>query len=159
MGVFKNKRWNRTESRQRGVAVMEFTIVLPLMLFLIVAVSELGRAIMHYDILTQTVRDSARYVANNALRGQTQVVDIDAQLATEAGNLVAHGNILGTGPLLLPGIDPGSVTVTDEGGGDFSVTATYNYQPIFAPFLPDLLQIGATGGAYTMQAQVVMTAL
>lgn len=145
--------------RQRGVAIIEFTIVLPLMLFLILTVAELGRAFMHYTTLTRAVRDSARYVASHALKGQSQVVEIDASLIQDAQNLVDHGNIAGTGATLLPGGSPGTVSVTDQGDGIISVIATYPYTPMLGNLLPDMVRGGGLTTLFTMQAQVTMKAI
>jgi hypothetical protein len=139
--------------------VVEFTIVLPLMLFLFLAVSELGRAFLHYNALTRAVRDSARYVAAWALRGQSGTVNIDATLSSEARNLLVYGRTGGGGPPILPGLAPGNVTVSDAGNGNISVSVQYQYQPMLAPDIPSLVGNGSVGGTFTMNAQVVMKAL
>lgn len=155
----KDIRANAHGRKQRGVAVVEFTIALPLMLFLFLAVSELGRAFLHYNALTRAVRDSARYVAAWALRGQSGTVNIDATLLSEARNLVVYGTTGGGGTPLLPGLAPGNVTVTDAGSGNISVWVQYQYQPMLAPDIPALVGSNRVGGAFTMQTQVVMKAL
>ena len=158
MRLLANKR-KRGSTRQTGVAIVEFTIVLPIMLFLILAVAEFGRAFMYYNTLTRAVRDSARYVSSKALKGQSQVVDIDAALIQNATNLVAHGNVAGTGVTLLKNTSPGTVTVVDEGDGIISVTASYPYTPMLGNVLPDMLGNGGIATAFTMRAQATMKAL
>ena len=158
MRVLANKQ-KHGSSRQTGVAIVEFTIVLPVMLFLILAVAEFGRAFMYYNTLTRAVRDSARYVSSKALKGQSQVVDIDAALIQDAGNLVAHGNVAGTGTTLLKNTAPGTVTVVDEGDGIVSVTASYPYTPMLGNVLPDVMGNGGISTVFTMRAQVTMKAL
>ena len=152
-------RQRRGNARQTGVAIVEFTIVLPLMLFLILVVAEFGRAFMYYNTLTRAVRDSARYVSSKALKGQSQVVDIDAALIQNAANLVAHGNVAGTGATLLKNTSPGTVTVVDEGDGVISVTASYPYTPMLGNVLPDVMSNGGISTTFTMRAQVTMKAL
>lgn len=144
---------------QRGVAAVEFCIVVPLCLFLFLAVSEFGRAILQYNTLTRAVRDGVRYVADNATAGQSQIVTLTGPVIAEASNLVAYGNTGATGPTLLPGLAPGNVTVANEGGGVISLTATYDYQPMLGAILPDLLGTGGQNTAFTMRAQVTMRAL
>ncbi len=144
---------------QRGVAAVEFCIVVPLCLFLFLAVSEFGRAILQYNTLTKAVRDGVRYVADNAMVGQSQIVDLTGPVIAEASNLVAYGNVGATGPTLLPGLAPGNVTITNEGSGVISLTATYGYQPMLGAVLPDLLGTGGQNTAFTMRAQVTMRAL
>jgi Flp pilus assembly protein TadG len=139
--------------------VVEFTIALPLMLVLFMAVSELGRAFLHYNALTRAVRDSARHVADKALLGQSGTVNIDATLNNEARNLLVYGKTGGGGQPILPGLAPGNVTVANAGNGNISVTVQYQYQPMLAPDIPALIGGGTTGGTYAMRAQVVMKAL
>lgn len=145
--------------RQRGVSSVEFAIVVPVCLFLFLAVSELGRVLWHYNTLTRAVRDAARFASNNALVGQSQVVRIDGQLITDVGNVAAFGTPVGITASVLPGLVPGNFTVTDEGGGIISVTGTYAYQPLLGAVLPRLVQGGTISTAFTMRAQVTMRAI
>lgn len=159
MNVPVIKNFDTAPPAQRGIAAAEFTIVLPLVLFLILGVSEFGRGFMQYNTLTRAVRDAARYAAGQALFGQSQVVVITPELETETANLAAYGNSGGSGAPLLPDLTAADVTLTDAGGGDISVLATYQYQPIIAPFIPAILQNNTRGGAFTIQAEVIMKAL
>jgi Flp pilus assembly protein TadG len=52
--------------RQTGIAAVECVIVLPLVLFLILAVAEVGNAIQQYNSLTHAARDAARYASKKA---------------------------------------------------------------------------------------------
>jgi Flp pilus assembly protein TadG len=126
----------RIVGRQEGLAVVEFAVTLPVLLLLMLATAEFGRMLSQYDALTKAVRDSCRYVASKAAVGTTSVVSITAQLQSQAGNLVAYGNINGTGTALLPGLAPSKVTVADAGGGYVSVSATYTYSPMIGNTLP-----------------------
>lgn len=49
--------------RQRGVAIVEFALILPFLLMLSLAIAEIGRVVMHYSVLTQAVREAARYLS------------------------------------------------------------------------------------------------
>ena len=121
--------------RNKGIAIVEFVIVLPLCLMLMLATAEFGRAFMQYNTLTQSLRDGARYVASGAIDGGTGNVIINATLRTQAQNLVVYGNTAGTGTATLPGLTAGSVTMADAGGGNVSITVTYPYTSIFS-FIP-----------------------
>ena len=126
----------QTVTRQGGLAVVEFVVTLPVLLLLMLATAELGRMLSQYDTLTKAVRDSCRYVASKAAVGTTSVVSVTPQLQGQAGNLVAYGNINGTGTALLSGLAPANVTVADAGGGYVSVSATYTYSPMIGNTLP-----------------------
>jgi Flp pilus assembly protein TadG len=147
------------QTRQDGIATVEFTIVLPLLLLIFLAVAEFGRAFMQYNQLTRAVHDSTRLLATEAIGNASGVVTLDAALMQKARNIVVYGNVNGTGPALLPGLAPGNVTVTNLGNGNFSVLVQYTYQPIIGPSLPDLVQGGSYNTGFTLRAEVVMRAL
>jgi Flp pilus assembly protein TadG len=146
-----------TNNRQRGVAIIEFAIVLPILLMLVMGTAEFGRAFLQYNALTKSLRDGGRYVAAKAVKGSTGVVLINANVRTETSNLVAYGNVAGTGTALLPGLAPANVTVAAGAPGSVVVSANYAYLPIF-PWLP-LFQFGSLGTAHTLSAAVTMRAL
>ena len=52
--------------RQQGVAMVEFAIVLPLLLLLLLGIAELGRLLFQYNSLLQASRDAGRFVAGQA---------------------------------------------------------------------------------------------
>jgi Flp pilus assembly protein TadG len=112
--------------------MIEFVIVLPLCLMLMLATAEFGRASMNYNTLTQSVRDGARYAASNALLGSTGNVVINATVRSRSQNLVVYGNTAGTGSPVLPGLTTGNVTVADAGSSRVSVSVAYPYSSIFS---------------------------
>ncbi len=139
--------------------MIELTIALPMLLFVFLATAEFGRGLFQYNTLTKSVRDGARHAAQFALLGSTGVVNMTSQLQTESNNLVVYANIGGSGVPLLPGPQP-TVAVTDAGGGDIQVSASYNYQPMVGAILPDFgLAGGGIGLTFTLQATVRMRAL
>ena len=99
----KRKKSTSMSARQRGVAIIEFTIVLPILVVLLLAVAEIGRAFLQFNTLTRAVRDSARYVSANALNGASQTIDISTAAAvySEAQHLVVYGNVGNSGTPLL----------------------------------------------------------
>jgi Flp pilus assembly protein TadG len=82
------------KTTQRGTAIVEFALVLPLLLLLSMITTEFGRAIYQYNTIVKSLRDATRY-----LSVQTPNTKI-----TEAKNLVVFGNIAGTGTALVPGL-------------------------------------------------------
>jgi Flp pilus assembly protein TadG len=146
-------------ARQRGVAIVEFTIVLPFMLFMMLAVAELGRAFLQYNTLTQAVQDGARYTAGNSFAGSTQTVSVTANLISATGNLVAYGSTTGSSAPILPNFSSADVTITDLGDGNISVLAVYAYQPMLGNLLPSFLGRGDVPTTFTMQAEVTMRAI
>jgi Flp pilus assembly protein TadG len=157
--MFSPHRATRTEGeqRQRGLAAVEFAICVPLLLFLMVTTAEFGRALMQYNTLTKSVRDSVRHVAGEAALGTAGSILVDANLVTQGQNLVAYGTI-GAGSELLPGLVPGNVTVATAGAEDVRVSVSYAYQPMYA-VIPGF-GVGANrSGLFTFNAASTMRAL
>lgn len=50
--------------RQRGVAAVEFAIMLPLLLLLLAAPLSMGRILWHYTVAQKAAHDAARYLAS-----------------------------------------------------------------------------------------------
>ncbi len=53
----------RLLGEERGSLVVEFVIVLPLILGLLILIAEFGRAFWYYQIVTKGVRDGVRYLS------------------------------------------------------------------------------------------------
>jgi len=146
--------------RARGLATVEFAVTAPLLLFLILGVSEVGRAIFHYATLSHLVRDAARYVTENSIAGTTGVVEISATTIDRARNLAVYGNINGAGQPKLPAFAPEHVQVIDTGGNNIQVTANYPYQPMLGATLPNFgLSSQPTALDIILQIAVTMRAI
>ena len=141
-----------------GVAAVEFVIAVPLLIFVALAVAELGRAFVQYDKLSYAVRSSARYVSENAIDYKTGEVMISELVAGRARNLAVYGTTSGGGTPGLPGFKPGHVSVLRAGENDIEVTATYPYQPLIGTALP-LFGGDSAATLFTMKIAVVMRAI
>lgn len=143
----------------RGLASIEFAIVLPILLSLLMVIAEVGRLLAQYDTLTKSVRNGARYLAANALLGTTGVVSITPAVQTATANLVATGNVSGAGAKLLPGLVVANITVANAGGGYVSVSASYPYQPLLGAVLPNFGTGPRTSFSFPLNSTVIMRAL
>lgn len=118
--------------RQRGLALVEFALVMPLLAFLMFSTAELGRAIYQYNTLTKAVRDGARYLADRGM-GSSGLLILSPADITLAQNLVVYGNPAGSGTPLLDGFTAGDVNVAVQANRFVRVTATYRFNPVLAP--------------------------
>jgi Flp pilus assembly protein TadG len=152
---------NRSGSRahsQRGIAVVEFVIAAPVVLFVGLAIAEMGYAIMQYNTLTQSLRDGARHLAAVAENGSTGVVVLKAEDRTAVANLVAYGTT-GSGTAVVPGLAPGSVTINDLGDLTLSIRVDYTYQPLLVGGIPKVFASGSVSNALTMSSEMIVRAL
>lgn len=139
--------------------MMEFAIVLPVILLLMLGVMELGRVLVQYNTLTKALHDGARHAAAYALLGDSGTIAIDSQLASEVRNLVVYGNTAGTGDPLLDGLTTGQVSVAQDGTLQVRVDVAYPYVPALGPTLPNFGLGSSTSMSFTMQASLRMRAL
>jgi len=86
---------------QKGTAIVEFALILPLLLLLTTTTTEFARAMYQYNTIVKSLRDAARYLSM-----QTP----NTKLA-EAKNLVVFGNIAGSGPALVTGLTVAKVSI------------------------------------------------
>ena len=142
--------------------MIEMVAVTPLLLLLLVGISELGNAFMQYNMLNKSVREAAREVVRTALLGTTGVLDITKDLQKEGQNLVVYGNVAGLGQPRLPGLSIDNVIVKPAPAGDNQVLiqADYPYSPIMGQVLKTFgYGDDPSTSEITLTASVIMRAL
>ena len=110
----------RAERTCRGQSLVEFALVLPMFLLLLIGIAEFGRAWMTRNIMTGASREAVRVAA---VQGNT------ASALSRANGVLASAGISGA-----------LVNVADDGTpfGTCSVTVTYDFPVTIAGFLPGL---------------------
>ena len=118
------QRFTRDE---RGVQLVEVTIVIPIFLILFAATAEFGRYFYEYTTLAKAARGGARYLSSTMI-GTGEGT---------AANIIVYGNEGGTGAPILDGLSTAQVKITYQ-GGTVAVPETvtvhfegYTHQPIF----------------------------
>ena len=91
--------------RQRGVAAVEFALLAVLLVTLLLAASEFGRAMYQYNTVVKGARAAARYLS--------QFPPGDEATITAARNLLVYGDSSATGSVLVPGLATALVSVCD----------------------------------------------
>lgn len=120
-----------TVKQQQGIAVVEFTIALPLLLFIMFAGAEVGRLLYQYNTLAKATEDGARYLAREVRTAQGQ--GTLATVTSNAAKLVRYGTTLDSQPALLPGTINVSTATNGAAPAEISVTASFTYQPMIFP--------------------------
>lgn len=139
------RRGGRRARAVAGQSLVEFAIGLPLLLALVIAIFEFGRAWNTSQILTNAAREGARWAVLEDTTSEDEVTDVISDYVENAG------------------LDPGLVTVTIDGfdddvGEPLTVQVGYPYEflllgPIVA-FLGD--GSGDVPGSVTLSPTVVM---
>ncbi len=93
----------RLTGAENGAALIEFTVLMPLLFALVAGFIEFGMAIQRHQLVQKSLRDSTRYLAQ--VPGYDAATPVDATpcnntptgQALFAKNLAIYGNIGGTG--------------------------------------------------------------
>ena len=123
---------------QRGVAMVEFAIALPLLLLLLLAIGEFGRMLYHYNSLLQASRDAGRYVAGQAWNATLGQIDLSGDLQGKTKNVAVYG--VPANPdgysAVVPELTTDNVTVDSVGTDHVRVSITYTFRPVIGASLP-----------------------
>lgn len=150
---------HRTIHRQRGLALVETAITLPLLLFVMLAASEFTFAFVQHTTLTKAARDGARYVAEEAIDGSL-TVNLTPQLIDETRRLVVYGDRdQAGGTPLVENLSINDVSVFDVGGNNIEVRVNYAYSGILGSVLPAFGYGPDISLLFNMSASVTMRAL
>ena len=125
---------------EKGVELVEFALILPLLLLICLGVIEFGRAYYTYNILTKAVRDGARYLSTGMV---TSTGTVNSTTTTETKNVVVYGNTAGTGTKKIPDllttqVNVPAATVVSGSEQYVTVSVTYPYVPMFRLVMPNL---------------------
>jgi len=116
--------------RQQGLAMVEFTLVLPVLLLLLLAFGEFGRMLYQYNVLLQASRDADRFVASQAWDSTLGQVALSNTLLTQTKNVAVYGVPANTGTAVVSGLTTGNVVVAAVGTEHVRVTITYTFCPV-----------------------------
>lgn len=130
---------------QRGIAAVEFGITGMLLVTLLMAASEFGRAMVQYDTLVKSARAASRYLS--------QFQPGDANAITAAQNLAVYGRTSNSGSPLVPGLATSMVTVCDAS----SCIGTHKRQPPGGPVYVNLVTVTISGLQFQPLASWLLT--
>lgn len=141
------RRFIQRGRHDRGAAIVETAITLPLLLLAAVAIFEFGHAFQTWQILTNAAREGARVAIIAGSTDNTVTSRVQAYL--EAG-LVASPGTAGVA------INR-NVTISGTAGKATSVTVTYPFEfMVLQPVVQMLFPASTLGQAITMQAMAEM---
>ncbi len=123
---------------QKGIAAVEFLIVLPLLLSVLLVITEFGQAFITFNTLNKLAQNGVRY-ATSDIQGTSsydQIADV-----SKIKNIVVYGK---TAPAdgdsaLVEGLSVDDVSVVHS-SGYVTVSVDYSYSPI-SSLLPTSLDL------------------
>jgi len=141
--VFMQSHSFKPGHAQRGVAMVEFAITLPLLLLLLLAIGEFGRMLYQYNSLLQASRDAGRFVAGKAWNATLGVVELSNDLQTKTKNVAVFGTPANPNdyPPVVPGLTTGDVQVSTPAGAPdhVQVSISYTFRPVIGNAIPGFI--------------------
>ena len=124
------KRISRVR-KQSGIAAVEFTLLLPLMLLFIAAIGEFGNILIKYNTLSKAVQTGARLAVTEVYgTGNPDAIASDTDISNAVNDALS---------------DFEGVTITLVRDGNLvTVTADYQYQSLMAPLLENIIASNVT---------------
>ena len=137
----------RRLSNERGTALLETALVLPIVLLISVSIFEFGRAYQTWQVLTNASREAARIAV---LPGTS-----DADIQNRVQQYLTAGQLAGTASI---GIDRAQTISIGVGTAQATrVTVSYPFSFLVLNPVAKLIVPNTTlGGAFTMTAQAQM---
>lgn len=140
--------------KQKGSSTVEFAMMLPLLLLLVVMVSEFGTMFYQLNALNKSVQIAARYLSDVSMNKKNTITQM-----TDAQNLAVYGNSAGTGTTVLVNLTTANFVITNPDSDHVQVVATYDAYLILGHSLNALMQMigGSTAiDIMTLNASSVM---
>lgn len=99
---------NRFLRAKKGAALVEFSLLAPVLVMLMCGMCEFSNAMRQYHIMEKGVRDAGRYLARVPMTGCT----VNGGAITAARNVALTGQTSGGTNLLRTWSDPNTITIT-----------------------------------------------
>lgn len=140
------------QSQERGVAAVEFAILIVLLLIIVTGIIEFGKTFWYYDALVKGTRDSARYLSNARVSGS---LALDSGLITQAQNRV----IATANAAHVPGLNTEDVLVECDPNctaPDYVTVRINAYQVTIGGWIPVFVPTGTTTWMRTLSPYTTM---
>ena len=147
-------------TRRRAQSIVEFAVILPMMLVLVLGMIDLGRAFVYGVAVQNGAREAARLAANQgldpAITTQTVIQRlIDASAPALANCTAGSSNVSGCNWTVT--ISPSSITSSSRGSSVTLTVKTTSNVGFFSGFLTGAM--GLSSSAFTIQGSASMIVL
>lgn len=140
--------------RSRGQGLVEFALVLPIFLLLVMGIIDGGRAIFAFNQMSQATRDVARVASVNCF--QTTPIRCSTATGTPIGLAIVEQGVGSQGPttwvVQCINADTAAVAAVCAVGDTVRVNAESNFTLIFGPLQA---AFGAVGVESTSEQQIL----
>ena len=141
--------WLTRVRAERGVALIETAITLPLLLLVSVSIFEFGRAYQHWQVLTNAAREGARIAVLPAVN--------DAAVTARVTEYLAAGHLSAPASATVAIDRQAEISIGSDPAAASTVTVSYPFEFIVLQPVAQLVVSGSTAGApVTMSASATM---
>lgn len=119
----------------KGQTLLEFTLLLPILLVLIIGFVDLGRAVFYYSSLSNAVREGTRYAITQRNHDEEDIKDKVLEYAFTLQNTA--------NPLIRENINIEYPTVENDINVTISIKATYTFTPLTPLVAPNGIDLVA----------------
>jgi Flp pilus assembly protein TadG len=107
-------------NKQKGVSTVEFAMLVPVLLLLVVMVSEFGMMFYRLNAMTKSVQVAARYLSDISVNPNIALTDAQVK------NLICSGTIGGSGTEIVPDCNTKLVLTSPSAAANhLTVSAAY----------------------------------
>jgi Flp pilus assembly protein TadG len=141
----------------RGQSLVEFALVLPMFLLVMLGLIDFGRLLFSYVSLANGAREMSRVVSISASTSTTAPIDAFNNLTLVGGSMnpatdsvvinvydetgTAQGSVTCTLPLTYAGCTPPTTSGFHDGWVDISATYVFNFNPLFQNRLAGVVDV------------------
>jgi Flp pilus assembly protein TadG len=150
-----NMNCNLKLVQQRGVAAVEFALLIILLLMIVAGVIEFGRTFWYYDALTKATRDAARFLSNARV---SKDIALDSALINDAETMVMNAATSARVPS-TNGNGNYDVAITCDTACDVTptyITVSVAYQVTIGGWIPIFVPTGTTTWSATLSPYTTM---
>jgi len=143
--MMRDQNRNRRNKRSRGQGLVEFALLLPLLLVIVVTTIELGRLLFTQIVITNASREGAYYMSTNASLEGKWIPGTDPKQYYSAGTIITWAEAAVNAEAQNSGIGAVTVSVSPASSWEDGTIVTVTVNTV----VEDLFILGFAGNAFS----------
>ncbi len=143
--MMEDQQRNRRNKKSRGQGLVEFALLLPLLLVIVVTTIELGRLFYTQIVITNAAREGAYSLSTNASLEGKWIPGTDPKQYYSAGTIISWATAAVNAEAQNSGIGAVTTSVSPASGWEDGTTVTVTVDTV----VEDLFLLGFAGNAFS----------
>ncbi|MCG9575037.1 pilus assembly protein [Vibrio tubiashii] len=136
--MMNTKHRNVALAKNRGLAAVEMLIAIPVLLTILMAITEFGNAFVQYNTLNKMAQNGVRHATADILGTGSVNPCNNATTVSQTRNVVLYGKRTpGTSDLIMDGVTAEDVSITCA-NKYITITINHVYSPLIDSFASDI---------------------